>query len=132
MNISEAVERACEKPTLVEALSWICVWESERIIKQAKKNLVDSDGKGWDTCFKYCIERVMEEYKESSKEELNKAHTYKHPIIGQEAVVPEYGLGRVINFSFGKGKEFIEVKPYVAGYAMCFSPKNVKLVPIKE
>jgi len=28
-------------------LSWICVWESERVVAQAKKNLWDADGKGW-------------------------------------------------------------------------------------
>ena len=63
MNIKEAVEKACEEPTLIDALSWICVWESERAIAQAKLNLVDADGKGWDTCFKFCIERVFEKYK---------------------------------------------------------------------
>ena len=63
MNIKEAVEKACEEPTLIDALSWICVWESERAIAQAKLNLVDADGKGWDTCFKFYIERVFEVYK---------------------------------------------------------------------
>ena len=67
MNIDEALEKAKKEPTLVDALSWICVWESERAIKQAIRNnkvgYVDADGKGWDTCFKHCIERVMEVYK---------------------------------------------------------------------
>jgi len=52
----------CKEPTLLDALTWICIWESERIVKQAKKGLRDSDGKGWDTCFKICLKTVMETY----------------------------------------------------------------------
>ncbi|MCP3686206.1 MAG: hypothetical protein GY861_26465 [bacterium] len=48
-------------------------------------------------------------------------------IIGQEAAVPEYGLGRVISYS---GRMFIEVKPYVCGYVMKFDPKNVRLIKL--
>lgn len=47
-------------------------------------------------------------------------------IIGQEAVVPEYGLGRVTRLS----NEGIGVTPYIAGYEMIFDPNNVELVPI--
>lgn len=54
MNITEATKRACEEPTLLDALTWICVWESERAIKQAKEN------SQWETCFRICMESVME------------------------------------------------------------------------
>jgi len=48
------------------------------------------------------------------------------PIIGQEAVVPEYGLGRVVSIhSYG-----IEVRPYICDYSMTFDADNVKLVKI--
>ena len=56
MNIDEAVERACKEPTLLDALAWICVWESERAIEQALK------GARWDTCFKLCLNRVLDSY----------------------------------------------------------------------
>ena len=49
------------------------------------------------------------------------------PIIGQEAVVPDFGVGRVISF---KPSEYIEILSYVSGYPMKFDPKNVKLVKI--
>ena len=62
MNISEAVEKACQEPTLLKALTWICVWESERIVKQAKKELVDIEGKGWDTCFEVCLGIIIKTY----------------------------------------------------------------------
>ncbi len=67
MNISEATKIACKEPTLTDALSYICVWESERAIKQAKKYFetgisTASHGGGWDTCFKVCIEAVLEQY----------------------------------------------------------------------
>ena len=64
MNISEAVNRAIKEPTLVDALSWICVWESERIVRQVQNNYGSgTNGAGWDTCFRICIKSVMESYK---------------------------------------------------------------------
>ena len=62
MNIDEATKRACQEPTLLDALTWICIWESERAIKQAKKELRDAEGKGWDTFFRVCLKSVMEKY----------------------------------------------------------------------
>lgn len=62
----EAVDRACQEPTLADALSWICVWESERVVRQAHEffntGIRQPDGKGWDTCFKVCIKAVMNGY----------------------------------------------------------------------
>ena len=56
------------------------------------------------------------------------------PIIGQEAVVPEYGLGRVVSIVHHIGKYAlaydIEVKPYICDYSMVFDAGNVKLVKI--
>lgn len=74
MTINEAVKRACQEPTLLDALSWICIWESERIVKQAKKNLRDVDGKGWDTCFKICLGRVMRCWPDETTGEKHKDH----------------------------------------------------------
>ena len=59
MNIKEAVDRACEEATLLDALTFICIWESERIVKQARNN------KQWETCFKVCLKKVMEKYNQS-------------------------------------------------------------------
>ncbi len=56
MNIIEATNRACEEPTLTEALTWICIWESERVVKQARAN------PQWETCFGICIRYVMDAY----------------------------------------------------------------------
>jgi len=66
-NFDEAVEKACAEPTLLEALSWIAVWESERAIAQARKffetgERTGSNGGGWDTCFKFCFRKVIERY----------------------------------------------------------------------
>lgn len=54
------------------------------------------------------------------------------PVIGQEAVVPKYGLGRVTKFALSKysGRKFIAVKPYVHNYPIEFDPDNVKLIKI--
>ena len=66
MKISEAVERACQEPSLIDALSWICDWEAERAIRQTY-----TDGKNWDNCFKLCIEKVVLEYKCENTIKLN-------------------------------------------------------------
>jgi hypothetical protein len=55
MDTTKAVEKACKKPSLLEALTWICIWESERVVKQAREN------ETWDTCFRYLINKVMKQ-----------------------------------------------------------------------
>ena len=76
MSLWQASSEACKQPTLMDALSWICVWENDRSVRQALRNncrlesgtLVvgkDSDatmGQGWDTCFGICLKTVMEEW----------------------------------------------------------------------
>lgn len=70
MNFQEAIDRACEEPTLVDALSWISVWECERVIPIAHRFLNGEtpkenrgfNGQGWETCFKFLIKEVMEHY----------------------------------------------------------------------
>lgn len=59
-NITEATKRACEEPTLLDALTWICIWESERVVKQARKSMQ------WETCFKVCLQSVLENYIEKT------------------------------------------------------------------
>lgn len=76
MRIAEAVEKACQEPSLVAALSFICLWESERIVKQAHKNLTNNTpanpdtGQMWETCFEICIKSVLDRYVEPRKWEL--------------------------------------------------------------
>ena len=55
-SIDEAVKRACEEETFVKALSWIAIWETERIVKQAREN------KQWDTMFEYLFKQVADAY----------------------------------------------------------------------
>lgn len=72
MKINEAVARACEEPTLLDALTWIAVWECERAIQQARKfyetgERTGANGAGWDTCFRFCFEPVMKAWQEKHK-----------------------------------------------------------------
>ena len=64
-----AVERACQEPTLVDALAWIALWECERVIPVARAVLGDGprvggDGRGWDTCFHLLIDRVLKAWRD--------------------------------------------------------------------
>jgi len=68
VNADEAIKRACEEPTLAKALNWIAMWENDRAVKQAlewKRTGVStaSHGGGWDTCFEYLFQNVLEQWK---------------------------------------------------------------------
>lgn len=56
-NIDGALKKALLKPTLLEALTWIAVWESERVVHQARNNPT------WETCYEYCFKLVLELWK---------------------------------------------------------------------
>jgi len=67
MTLNEAIDRACEEPTLLDAQAWIALWECERVIPNAHKFLNGEsergpNGQGWDTCFKFLIKEVTEQY----------------------------------------------------------------------
>lgn len=67
MNTDYAVLRACREPTLVDALSWIAIWESDRAVRQALEQQrtgigTATPGQAWDTCFKFCFKRVLEDW----------------------------------------------------------------------
>ena len=75
MTFIEVIDRACEEPTLEDALTWVAIQECERVIPIAHaflngKKERGPDGRGWDTCFGYLIEEVMREY--PIKQTLNK------------------------------------------------------------
>ena len=66
MNLKEAVEKACEQPTLLDSLNWIAAWETERVVKQVRDFdrtgiSTTSHGGGWDTYFRICFEEIMKE-----------------------------------------------------------------------
>lgn len=58
MNFEEAVARACKETTIDDALTFICIWESERIVKFVKEH----PNTPWETMFKHCIVSVRAEY----------------------------------------------------------------------
>jgi len=67
MNIDEAVAWACKEPTPVKALSAIAIWENDRAVSQAIRHRATgvstaSRGGGWDTCFEYCFQRVVDKW----------------------------------------------------------------------
>lgn len=68
MNIIEAVKRACEEPTLLKALSWIAIWESERLVRYVRTHHDSiNEGGHWETCFYICFKLVTEEYAKQGK-----------------------------------------------------------------
>lgn len=66
MSFNELVQTACAEPTLAKALSWIAVWENDRVVKQAFRNAAykerNPDGSLYDTCFEFLFKEVLESY----------------------------------------------------------------------
>jgi len=61
--IKEMIEEACQKSNILDAIVYGCIWESERIIKQAASNIIlDESGRKWDSFFKIIIEQILKEY----------------------------------------------------------------------
>jgi hypothetical protein len=58
------------------------------------------------------------------------SHEFRHPIIGQEALVKCYGLGRVTRFHDKFPHQWIEVRTYADGVERQYSPKHVRYVQI--
>ena len=57
------------------------------------------------------------------------AGRFPHPVLGQEAIVPKYGLGRVISFEDEFPKQTITVKTYADGIQRTYAFNNVELIP---
>ena len=58
-SIDEAVQKACdESSTLIEAQTWICVWECERIIDHIR----NSSTSEYDSFFNYLLTQVSHEF----------------------------------------------------------------------
>ena len=124
VNIDEATKSACKEPTLLDALTWIAVWETERVVQQAKKYFetgvsTASHGGGWDTCFKVCFQRVMEAWEKKGQSAVHPAgaRLYKvtywlwHPVGS-----PEDRIATVIAYD-PKDAEYqasIEPKSFIA------------------
>lgn len=56
MTLKEIVERACKEPTLVAALTFAAICETERVVNQARKSPT------WDTCFRSIFGAVIEKW----------------------------------------------------------------------
>jgi len=104
MKSGNLLKEACEKSTLIEALSWGCLMESERAIKQAHKNLTnntpDIDGKMWDTCFEFVITQIMENYKgeEMKEDATNELEESKDEIVQIKEMLEEKHNAKLIPF----------------------------------
>jgi len=66
MHYKDTVKVALQKPTLLEALSYVCDVDCDRAVKQALKNTENNhrelDGKLYDTCFTFLLKEVLDSY----------------------------------------------------------------------
>ena len=68
MNITEATNEACKEDSLVEALTYIAIWENERVV-----DYVTTHDGIFETCFGVCFSSVLDAWKK--KEERNASET---------------------------------------------------------
>lgn len=77
MNLKEAIAKACECETLVEALTFIAIWETDRAVHQAIdfNNLYKTNyyGPAYETCFKVIFEELILAFENSQWEKKSKA-----------------------------------------------------------
>lgn len=62
-TIHDIVKRACEQPTLIDALSFVSVWDTDRAVRQSK----DNGFKSYETFSKFLIKEVLENYYNENK-----------------------------------------------------------------
>lgn len=74
-SFEEALRRACEEPTLAEALTWLAIWDCDRAVHQALRNdaarrehrehPATSHGGLYETTFLICFKRLLERWDSS-------------------------------------------------------------------
>lgn len=66
MKLDQILKNALEKPTLVDALSYVAVWENDRAVHEALRNHENKvrtfEGGLWETCFKFLFGEVLKLY----------------------------------------------------------------------
>lgn len=90
-DIDQAADRACQESTLIRALSWIAVWESERVVKQARAN------PQWETCFRRCFEAVFKRWADvpavaGDARALVADWCNDHPALGQSLEIDRWDI----------------------------------------
>lgn len=74
MNITEALDRACQEPSLLDALTWMAVWENDRAVHQALRNKESGErtpeGGLWETCFRHSFQRLLEHWTKTQAEKI--------------------------------------------------------------
>jgi len=72
IQFNDALEEACKQPNLELALSWIMVWDLERMMRYVKKQVEPKDFV-YESCSQFCIKQVLDHYKgEQMKNEKTK------------------------------------------------------------
>lgn len=56
LNLEQAIDQAHEEGTMVKALSFLSVWETERVVVQARNN------PQWETCFETIFKTYFKKY----------------------------------------------------------------------
>lgn len=94
MNIKEAVGIACGQPTLLDALVYIAIWDTEHTVVQVKRHFetgeTTPEGAGWETCFRTCFEAVFEEWQKKHPPDLRYWLPKRQTVTQQDDNRPRY------------------------------------------
>lgn len=91
MNLTQAVARACQEPTFVEGLTFLAVWETERVVAQAKRDVANPDGSKWETCFGHIFKEFVSEWKGRNGPRLMRKERldYIRTVVDGQTLVPD-------------------------------------------
>jgi hypothetical protein len=63
INIEDVMREAIQKPSLLDALEYVAIWENDRAVLQALKGKRDPNtGKMWDTLFKHAFTTLFQRW----------------------------------------------------------------------
>ena len=69
MNIKEATNRALQEESLLDAITFMAIWENDRAVKQAIRNYESEernpDGSMYDTCFRSAFQYLLSKYEQT-------------------------------------------------------------------
>lgn len=97
MNFEDALKEACKQPTLNKALSFIIVWDIERMMRYVKTQV---GGKEfiYESCSDFCIKQILENYKGDDMSETTEVVYERDPIKQLREKLEEEYKAKLIPF----------------------------------
>jgi hypothetical protein len=105
-SIRDEAKEACERGSLLDALTHIAIWEAEHVVRQARQNPT------WDSCFGFCFKEVMRLWEKKSEPQrvgnFSNWHPYRDYLKESGRVGPQKPLDKLVQKALNLGRCFLE------------------------